>query len=106
MLRHQRQMHNGVSQAYPAEGVPPPPPPPPQQAGSHSQEVPQGHGMTVLYHPFSMMISGPTGTLFVFSVCLIQYLFIYVPRQLTNETITLICVLFFILFQHVERQRL
>ena len=89
MLRHQRQMHDGVCQAYPAEGVPPPPPPPPQ-AGSHSQEVPQGHDMTVLYHPFTKMISGPTGTLFVFSVCLIQYQFIYVPRQSTNENVTII----------------
>ena len=91
MLRHQRQMHDGVCQAFPAEEVPPPPPPPPPpQAGSHSQEVPQGHDMTVLYHPFTMLISGPTGTLFVFSVCLIQYQFIYVPRQLTNENITII----------------
>ena len=90
MLRHQRQMHDEVSQAYPAEGVPPPPPPPPPQAGSYSQKALQGHDMTVLYHPFTMMISGPTGTLFVFSVCLIQYLFIYVSRQLTNENITII----------------
>ena len=67
----------GVPPPPPQQGVPPPPhrqgvPPPPEGASP-----PQEENM-VFYHPFTMMISGPTGNLLYFFLKYFTFLLTFV----------------------------
>ena len=77
MTRHWKQMHETSNAAYPPPpGAPPPPqgapPPPRRDSGLPGASTPPSilsmtdsrDAPTILFHPFTMVISGPTGKLF------------------------------------------
>ena len=85
MTRHWKQMHETSNAACPPppppppppQGAPPPPPPgapppPPRDSGLPAASTPPSilsmtdsrDAPTILFRPFTMMISGPTGKLF------------------------------------------